>query len=321
MTPTYAGYRDFPEFIIGITKRIWEDREVSALNELYAPDIIVRSPDSVVDGNRAVIRATLATLAEFPDRTLYGEDVIWCGAPQDGLLSSHRIVSEATHQSDGAYGKATGKRIRYRIVADCHALNGRIDDEWLVRDQGAIVRQIGQSPESFVRGLAREEGAVEKWRIFTPDQDRPGPYRGTGAPAVWGAHYADILKRIMAGDLAVIPREYDRAVELAYPGGGIRHSHAAADGFWLGLRSAFPAAAFEIHHCIGREDARLPPRAAIRWSLHGRHDGAGAFGRPTGAEVHVMGICHAEFGPRGVRREYVLLDEVAIWKQIVRQEG
>ena len=51
------------------------------------------------------------------------------------MLSSHRILSTATHAGDGVYGKATGTKLRYRIIADCHARNNRIDDEWLIRDQ------------------------------------------------------------------------------------------------------------------------------------------------------------------------------------------
>lgn len=74
----------------------------------------------------------------------------------------------------------------------------------------------------------------------------------------------------------------------------------------------------------------MPPRAAVRWSLDGVHSGWGRFGRPTGAPVHVMGITHVEFGPwggvdgragYGIRREYTLFDEVAIWKQIVLHTG
>ena len=61
----------------------------------------------------------------------------------------------------------------------------------------------------------------------------------------------------------------------------------------------------------------MPPRAALRWSLDGNHDGGGMFGPPTGAPVHVMGLSHAEFGPWGLRREYVLIDEIAIWTQIL----
>ena len=64
-----------------------------------------------------------------------------------------------------------------------------------------------------------------------------------------------------------------------------------------------------------------PHRAAVRWSLDGRHDGFGAFGAPTGAPVHVMGITHAEFGPWGLRREFTLFDEISIWKQILLHTG
>ena len=94
---------DFPDYIIGVTKELWEDRRIAKLHDYYAPDIVVRSPASVVVGNKDVIAATMATLAEFPDRTLLGEDVIWCDAPEDGLLSSHRLLSTATHTHPGLY--------------------------------------------------------------------------------------------------------------------------------------------------------------------------------------------------------------------------
>ena len=32
-------------------------------------------------GNDRIVAATMATLAEFPDRELLGEDVIWCNDP------------------------------------------------------------------------------------------------------------------------------------------------------------------------------------------------------------------------------------------------
>ena len=136
-------FEDFPDYILGITREIWEERGIATLHHYYRPDLVVRSPSSVVIGNENVIGATMATLAEFPDRTLLGEDVIWSGTPEEGMVSSHRIYSTATHLGDGVYGKATGKKLGYRIIADCHAVNDQINDEWLIRDQGAIVRQMG----------------------------------------------------------------------------------------------------------------------------------------------------------------------------------
>ena len=313
---------DFPDYILGITKEIWEDRGIATLHHYYAPDIVVRSPASVVVGNENVIGATMATLAEFPDRQLLGEDVIWSGTPEEGMLSSHRILSTATHAADGVYGTATGKQLRYRIIADCHAINDQINDEWLIRDQTAIVRQLGWNAKDYAANLIEAEGGPENAvRPLSPATDRAGPYQGRGNDNEWGQRYAHILTQIMGADMAVIPAEYDRAVLSEYPGGETGHGTAPVDRFWMSLRAALPDAQFTIDHQIGRDDALMPPRAAIRWSLHGTHSGWGCFGAPTGAEVYVLGISHAEFGPWGLRREYTLFDETAVWKQILLQTG
>ena len=315
-------WKDFPDYIIGITKEIWEDRGIATLDHYYSPDIVVRSPGSVVRGNQGVVAATLATLAEFPDRTLLGEDVIWSGSPEEGMLSSHRIFSTATHMNDGVYGQAQGTKLGYRIIADCHAINNQINDEWLIRDQGAVVRQLGIDPKTYAADLIEREGGPENCvKPFTADIDMAGPYQGSGNDHETGQRYADILSRIMHADIAAIETEYDRACQLEYPGGITGHSFNDADRFWVGLRAAFPDAVFRVEHQIGRDDPDMPPRAAIRWSLQGKHSGWGAFGAPTGADVYVMGASHAEFGPWGLRREFTLYDETAIWKQILLQTG
>ena len=316
---------DLPDYILGVTKEIWEDRQISKLEEYYAPNIVVRSPASVVVGNQDVIAATMATLSEFPDRKLLGEDVIWSGSPDQGMLSSHRLLSTATHTHHGAYGAPTGKKLQYRIIADCHAMNNQIDDEWLIRDQGAIVRQMGLHPRDYARQLIESEGGPTSCvKPYTPTNDKVGPYRGKGNDNLWGQRLAMVLRAIMNAEFDAIPAAYDRAADLNYPGGVHTVSFEGADQFWMGLRSSFPNATFEIQHVIGRDDPAMPPRAAVRWSLHGLHEGYGAFGAPTGADVYVMGATHAEFGelvsgaPK-LRREWTLYDETAVWKQILLQ--
>lgn len=315
-------FSDFTDYILGITKEIWEDRGISTLDNYYAEDIIVRSPTSIVVGNKSVIGATMATLAEFPDRRLLGEDVIWSGNPEKGMLSSHRILSTATHSGNGIYGEATGKKVIYRVIADCHAISNKINDEWLVRDQGAIVRQLGKSPEEYTRSLILAEGGPEKClKPFSPEDDIKGPYKEMGNSDKWGVKYAAVLSDIMKSDFISIRKNYDRALVAEMPGGRTCYSYDGIDEFWMGLRSSFPDAKFEVHHTIGLDEKMLSPRSAIRWSLSGKHDGMGAFGKPTGADVYIMGISHAEFGPRGIRREFTVLDEVAIWKQILLHKG
>ena len=261
-------FKNFPDYILGITKEIWEDRGLATLNHYYSKDIPVRSPGSIVFGNEGVIGATMSTLAEFPDRRLLGEDVIWSGTPEEGMLSSHRILTTATHLGDGVYGKATGKKLRYRVIADCHAINNQINDEWLIRDQGAVVRQLGWDPKEYALDLIAREGGPEKCiKPFHPSIDKVGPYTGHGNDNKWGSKYADILNKIMNADLSVIPSEYDRAVTGFYPGGVELYSTDGVDNFWTKLRAAFPTSVFSIDHQIGREDPMMSPRSAIRWSL------------------------------------------------------
>jgi predicted ester cyclase len=316
-------WKDFPDYILGVTKEIWEERGIATLNHYYAKDIVVRSPASVVVGNQGVIAATQATLAEFPDRQLLGEDVIWSGSAEKGdLLSSHRLLSTATHSKSGMYGEATGKKLTYRIIADCAAKNNVIYDEWLIRDQGAIIRQMGLDPKTYAADLiAREGGSESCVKPLTPETDRKGDYSGKGNKSDISQRYADVITRIMNADMSVITNVYDRACQLELPGGVTGHGWTDADQFWMGLRAAFPNAKFQIDHMIGREDPAMAPRAALRWSLTGKHEGWGAFGKPSDAEVYVLGISHAEFGSWGLRREYVLYDETAIWKQILLKTG
>lgn len=311
-------WQDLPDYIIGITKEIWEDRGIATLDHYYAADIPVRTPMGIGRGNRAVIASTMATCHEFPDRQLFADDVIWSGNEDDGFLSSHRLYTSGTHLRDGQFGPATGRGFRIYVIADCAARNDTIDDEWLVRDYGGIVRQLGMDPRAFAaESIAAEGGPDHARRPFTPDQDVAGPYRGTGNDNPWGARYAESLTRIMGADFAHIHDSCDLGVQGHYPGGQTVFGPKAVTAFWLGLRSSFPDATFRIHHRIGMDGGMLSPRAAIRWSLDGTHDGWGAFGRPTGAKVHVMGMCHAEYGPWGLRREWALYDEIAIWKQIL----
>ena len=198
------------------------------------------------------------------------------------------------------YGAPTGRRVAYRILADCAIRDDHVYDEWLVRDQSAVVQQLGFDVVDWTRDLIAREGGPETCvQPMTPANDVAGPYDGRGNDNEWGARYADIVGRIMAADLAVIPADYDRAVSLFYPGGQDGFGWSDADQFWMGLRAAFPDATFTIEHVIGRDDPLMPPRAALRWTLHGRHSGWGRFGTPTGAEVYIMGMSQAEFGPFG----------------------
>ena len=64
------------QYIIDITYRIWEERGVGLINEWYAADGLVRSPHGVTNTVDAVVRHTLETMHQFPERKLFAEDII-----------------------------------------------------------------------------------------------------------------------------------------------------------------------------------------------------------------------------------------------------
>ena len=308
-------YKSLPDYILKCTAQIWEGRDIAALDWHYSEDLVVRTPAGISQGNGAGKANTMATLAEFPDRQLLGEDIIWCGDDEAGFLSSHRIVSTATHRG-GAFGQATGIKVTFRTIADTFCHGNRVWDEWLIRDNGAIATQLGQTTQAAAQALINSGDVAFP---LTPNSDVVGPYNGVGNGNEWGQKHAKILQKIMRAEFGVIEDEYDRACHLAYPCGVEAHGIDTAKEFFIGLRSAFPYASFKIEHQIGRHDPMLGARSAIRWSLTGKHEGFGRYGAPTGAEVHVMGVSHVEFGPWGVRRETTLIDDIAIWKQILLQ--
>lgn len=318
-------YTDFTDFILGVTAEIWEGRGIERLKQHYSDDIIVRSPSGVVVGNDAVIGATRETLAEFPDRRLLGEDVIWEQTGINSWLSSHRLFCTATHLGHGFFGAPTGKRLQYRVIADCHAegcpINGwKINDEWLIRDFGAILRCLGKTAREFAeewQARQQKAGKVVRFAGLRKCSSPVGPYVGSGINTQPATDYECVLQSVMVDDFSAIARHYDPACQLDLPSGFTGHGIGDAERFWLGLRSSFPSAVFNIEHRVGRTDSGQPVRVALRWSLDGGHDGFGMFGAPTNNPVHIMGISHAEFGPRGLKREFILIDEVSVWQQIL----
>lgn len=311
-------WTDAAEFIIGLNHHVWEKRDLRQIASFYSNDLKTHTSDTSVKTRDDKHAEVQATLAEFPDVALLSEDVIWTPSDLDGFAASHRQMCTATHTQAGLFGPATGRTLTYRVFTDSWCAANKVREEWQIRDQGAIVRQMGRELPEWTRALIAFEANTAQ---AIPTVQPPSTYQGRGNDNEWGKIYSDLLSRILNGEMSVIAGAYDRAVELAYPSHTIATGHSDAEQFWLGLRSAFPSATVTIEHAMGNEDPLKSPRAALRFSLRGRHDGYGMFGSPTGAEVYVTGITHVEFGPRGIRREWALIDEIAIWKQILMHTG
>jgi predicted ester cyclase len=322
-------YATLTDYILGITYRIWEEKGVGLIRRYYGRDCTMLTQGGRVDGVEAVVSGTLETLHQFPDRQLYGEDVVWADhGPSRGLLSSHRILTTGSHRGDGLFGPPTGKSFAIRAIADCLVKAGteQITEEWLVRDTGGIAVQLGMDVREMGFRLAAADAArgAGPWHLDLWDEAREGRRE---AEAVIQDHPAAVLARhslesiVNQSDIGSIRRTHDRASSLHGP---LHRMHAGWEGteqFWLGYLAALPDAKLVIDHSIALEEPGRPVRTSTRWRLAGTHAGHGAFGPPSGAPVLILGITQAHVWDGRIQQEWTVVDELAVHRMIGLQRG
>lgn len=316
-------FADFVDYIIGITHEIWEEKSVGKLYDYYANTIRMHTSDGTSYGRDAVFASTLATLAAYPDRRLYGDEVIWDGDDDRGYYSSHRLVHSGTNRGWSLYGPPTDNRVRYYAIADCLCRRNMVVEEWLVRDELTLVHQLGLDPVKTARAMACAEA---------PQQPAADIERGVGQlppaalPEPQGPFdAADFARRVMHEiwnwRLLNKVREY-YAETLRAEGPSLRrmNGHNEYQGFALALLAPFPDLAFTIERSTCCGDGEKGWRVALRWRMQGTHSGYGNYGEPTGRRINILGISHMLIQEGRIQQEWTLFDEFALLKQLHRPQ-
>ena len=311
-----AEFRDLDHYIRVITDRIWEGGRIDDIRRYYSDPCIVDTPAGVSTTVQQVIDGTRATLAMFPDRRLLAEDIIQSGDDAGGYLSSHRVLSTMTHRGDGVFGQASGRRVHARTIADCVCKDNRVVHEWLVRDQGAIALQIGVQPRELAQTWLNQRGGWNK-PVAGP---APQGYRSHVSQQTDAQAYAQAIEAVACGQKLVVGM-YDDAVHHIGPCERTRYGHSELAGYWQSLFAALQVERFEIEHLVLNQGGGRADRIALRWRALARHTNhttdSGLFGPASGRSVEIMGINHVEVAGGKVLREWVLIDEVALWMQVL----
>lgn len=315
-----AEFRNLDHYIRVITDRIWEGGRIDDIRTYYSDPCIVETPAAVSTTVQAVIDGTKATLAMFPDRRLLAEDILVSGDDVQGYLSSHRIISTMTHLGGGVFGPPTGRRIHARTIADCVCRHNQIIHEWLVRDQGAIALQVGMQPRELAALWLAERGGWKK-PVAGPAPEGYISFIDTRPQA---RRYAQAIESVARG--GKLPLDvYDEAVHHLGPCETTRYGHVEVAGYWQALFAAMEVEDFTTEHLVLNQGGGRPDRVAMRWRAQARHTNRGAehgvFGAASGQRVEIMGINHMEMVGGKVLREWVLIDDVALWMQILQGQG
>ena len=313
-------YTDIVDYIVRITDEIWMDRGVGRIYDTYDASCTIYSSYGVVRSVEEVIAGTVATLNAFPDGEIHHVNVAWSGDEEEGFYTSHLGHSRSTNFGRTAYGPPTGRRASIRFAADCIARDNRIHTEWLVRDAGAQVRQLGFDLHETARRMA--EVAPLEVALVSPETRLEGqaPRKELdvpqGTPEGWARHVFHNLWNLKRFDW--LDRYYDPAAVVHAGGGRVAQGVRNIGALLLHIQAAIPDGVLRVEHVCHSEETD-GVILAVRWVYEGTTAPGGVLGEcPSGKPVFMMGISHLRFAGERVVEEWMIFDELGVLTQAYR---
>jgi predicted ester cyclase len=314
------------DYILGITFEIWEEGRVDKILQYYSEDCPVYGLDGITRGAAQMVGQTYATLKAFPDRLLLGDDVIWTGTVSNGF-SSHRVLSPMTNLGDTAFGPATGRRVRVMNIADCEITDGQISREWLVRDNLALVRQLGFDPVKSARALAAglnselSEWLRQEYKRVIGNHSAPdisAPWRGSGD--------AEMAHRVLTNCWLEGNR---RQLESVYAPYSVLHRaplriYSGRDellAHYDAWRRVMPDAKISIDHVCGQPFGTDGRHIAVRWGVAGSQQDAFSGCEASGQPLFILGVTHWRVLAGRIISEWTVFDELALMAQSLSRNG
>ena len=325
----YGPDSDIVDFILGITFEIWEQRGVELIHRYYAPNVEVYGMEGVIHGAQAMVDGTRQMLEAFPDRLLLGDNVVWSGNRESGFYSSHRITSPMTNRGPSAFGEATGRRVCITNVADCVVENGVVTREWLMRDNLALVRQLGFDPAEAARRLAARMGpddrdwmAREAERVAQAEPLTVVAQREGAASDSNGTRLAAEFLATQWGS-ASEPTRWDCYAPYAVLHRSPVERYSGRDaiaGHYADLRRAFGDPWVSLDHVACQPFGSGGLDVAARWTAAGSHADTFAGTAATGEPLYILGVSHWRTAAGRIVAEWTVFDQLAVLGQILDKQ-
>lgn len=309
------------QFITTLTHVVWEEKDIGQLADFYATPVVFITPEKQLTDLSQFMRHTLEAMYSFPQRSVLTEDILYTETTDSDYYVSQRTVASIRHQGEGFFGAPTGKSVWVRTWADRICAAGAIRQEWLLQDRAAILAQLGLNIRDFAFSLnsAREQLGLENAPAEVLDARWAGGPEGDDVKGPISGVIERYLTMWAGGNSGIVPGLYHPAATLYAPGHCVGTGEAEISALLSGYRASFADSETQLHHLIVRKDVNEPVRISLRWSLLTWHDGYGKFGAPTRKPISITGISQLELRDGLIIREYLGIDELAIWSQIVNQ--
>lgn len=327
---TYAPFRDPRDYILSWTDQIWIDMGLGRLGEHYSTDIKVHTAYGETYDFDHVLMNSVQKMSAFPNGGGgSGEDVVWEQRGPAGFISSHRVLKTGTHTGFWTYGPPTGRDWVSRTIAHCTVQDGKVVEEWLVRDEYAVLQSLGMDPNAIAWDLAKASPVTGETIDVAGSQAFAGSYPDPISLGVSGprpdrfrdecAMIAEMYETVWN------KRRFDRVGAFCDPkvvSHSVRMRRAQGiQGYQqqvIDLLAAFPDGRIELRDLVVNESADLGMRIAAVLTMHATYSGVPLYGAPTRTPVSIMGITHFEMRDGKILREWRLYDEIAVLTQIMR---
>jgi predicted ester cyclase len=322
------AYVDIIDYIVRITHRIWEEKDIGYIYDCYKHNCRVMDDAGLQYGRDKIVADTVHTINAFPDIRLYADEIIWAGDDRSGFHTSHRTVILGHNTGHSRYGPPTGRKVMVWCIANCVALENEIFEEWVIYNNGSLLRQLGFDLPALARRLANENALP---RLDDPRMGEVERLLGQGkprrlSPAPDGPFdVEDFLRRLFHEtwnwrNLSAIDRAY--AANVRFHGATDRelYGRGGVKAFALSLLSMFPDLALQVDDVYFMGNDADGYVASVRWTAVGTHRGHGIYGAPTGRRALLWGLSQHRVVGGEIVEEWTAFNELDVLQQLLRDE-
>jgi len=319
-------FTDIVDYILRITYRIWEGKQIGLCYDYYSTDCPVYTMAGITIGAEEVTQNTLITLGSFPDRTLVAENVIWGGNDIDGYHTSHLIKTSMSNLGASDMGPATAQSATFLVIAHCIVKDNKIIEEWLVRDNYALTEELGFDAHQVALKKASEplQQRLEDWnqselsRVIKTVTHERRPFVGSRSIDSTGFIAAMLQNVWNARLLGDVFQSYSKDARLHCTRNKVLLGCEQIAAFYAQLIGTITQLKFSFDYCCAIANDGGGQDVAVRWTIVGNHGGPGLYGEPTGTPLLILGESQYRIIDGLITEEWTIFDELSILVQIYR---
>ncbi len=318
-------FRNWIDYIVRITHKIWEEKDIGYIYDTYSHDCSVYDDYGLKYGRDQIVADTLHTTNAFPDIRLVADEIVWAGNDEVGFRSSHRVMILGHNTGYSNYGPPTGKKIKVWCTANCVALDNEIFLEHVLYNNSSMVSQLGFNLKETAIRMAEQKVGMSPADYMASE---PSRLKGQAKPTLLtmpntdgdldindfiNATYHNLWNRRM---LSTIDQAYNKNFSFNGPTDRAFVGTGRYQAFVLSMLAMFPDLAMDIDEVYWMGNAEEGYLTSVRWSASGTHRGNGVYGEPTNREVKIWGITQHKIFDGRIVEEWMLFNELDLLMQL-----